>query len=315
MSTDRDVVRSVRSWLKEDRHEDADRVLDLVLDQLDATPQRQAGWLAGRLPLMNSTTLRFGIAAAVVVAAAVLGITLLARPNTNVGPSVPTATPTPPQSPSPDALLPLSNQTGPTITPGTYLIDAPFPVRLAITVPGGWFLWTVDFHGAGIILNTNLAEGSGWGLFFLPSGDKLYADPCDKTQGTLEPTPGPTVDDLVAALASLPHMTASNPVDIEVDGHRGKLIQLTAPADAASCPAGSATLWEIAGYDDYAMALGETLPIRIVDVDGVRLVIVATDYSQTSAWELRYGEPYDPNAHADDQVELREIVDSISINP
>ena len=45
MSTDRDVTRIVRSWLHEDAHEDADRILNLVLDQIDTTPQRLArGW-------------------------------------------------------------------------------------------------------------------------------------------------------------------------------------------------------------------------------------------------------------------------------
>ena len=39
MSTDRDIDRTVRSWLNEDRHEDADRVLGTVLDQVDTSPQ------------------------------------------------------------------------------------------------------------------------------------------------------------------------------------------------------------------------------------------------------------------------------------
>ena len=57
MSTDRDVTtRIVRSWLHEDAHEDADRILNLVLDEIDTTPQRRPGWLARRFPPMNSTT-------------------------------------------------------------------------------------------------------------------------------------------------------------------------------------------------------------------------------------------------------------------
>ena len=49
MSTDRDVTtRIVRSWLHEDAHEDADRILNLVLDHIDTTPQRRATWLADR---------------------------------------------------------------------------------------------------------------------------------------------------------------------------------------------------------------------------------------------------------------------------
>jgi hypothetical protein len=318
MSADRDVARSVRSWLKEDRHEDADRVLDLVLDQLDATPQRRAGWLARRLPLMNSTTLRFGIAVAVVVAAVVLGITVLGRPNESVGPSgPPTATTT--LVPTTASIPLLSDQgsieTGAVLAPGTYLLDYPFPARSALTVPDGWMVWHIDFLTAGLLVDTGSGPGSGYGLFFLSPGDKIFADPCDKTRGMLDPVPGPSVDDLAAALASLPGMAASTPVDIELDGHPGKLIELTAPADVASCPVGAATLWDFPGQDDYPMALGEQLPIRILDVDGVRLVIVATDYPGTSAYELGQGETFDPEAHADHQAELQGIVDSIVIDP
>ena len=42
MSTDRDVTRIVRSWLHEDAYEDADRILNLVLAEIDTTPQRSA---------------------------------------------------------------------------------------------------------------------------------------------------------------------------------------------------------------------------------------------------------------------------------
>ena len=42
MSTDRDTTRIVRSWLRTDEHESADRVLDNVLALLDATPQRRS---------------------------------------------------------------------------------------------------------------------------------------------------------------------------------------------------------------------------------------------------------------------------------
>jgi hypothetical protein len=55
MNTDRDTTRIVRSWLQTDEYESADHVLDTVLDQLDTTPQRRAGWLGRRLPTMNNT--------------------------------------------------------------------------------------------------------------------------------------------------------------------------------------------------------------------------------------------------------------------
>jgi hypothetical protein len=93
MSTDRDVTRDLRSWLHEDAHEDADRVLGLVLDRIDTTPQRRSSWLARRSPIMSNNTVRFGIAAAAVVLVALLGIRFL--PGLNVGSQRQTDLPSP----------------------------------------------------------------------------------------------------------------------------------------------------------------------------------------------------------------------------
>ena len=105
MSTDRDVERIVRSWMGEGVTALPDRVLDLVLDQIPATPQRRAGWLARRFPIMNSYA-RLGLVAAAALAAAIVGIGILGR-SPNVGPPVSTpsfsasfsASPTPAANP------------------------------------------------------------------------------------------------------------------------------------------------------------------------------------------------------------------------
>ena len=53
-TSDRDVNRAIRSWLREDRHEDVSRIAGAVLDQVDTTPQRRATWWpARRIPTMN----------------------------------------------------------------------------------------------------------------------------------------------------------------------------------------------------------------------------------------------------------------------
>ena len=308
MTDSRNPDRLIQAFLDEGVEDLSDRVYDLVRDQLHHNRQRVVigPW---RMPLM-STSVRAALAAAAVIVIALLGFTFLTRPSNTGQPGA---------SSSPGASFRLlSNQgsieTSAILAPGTYLLADPFPVHMALTVPQAWQVWHLDFTSAGLLAYTGQGSGSGWGLFFLSPGDKLYANPCDKTRGMLD-APGPTVDDLVSALASLPGMTASTPVDIEVDGHAGKLIELTAPSDAASCAPGAATLWDFAGQEDYPMALGERLPVRIVDVDGVRLVIVATDYPGTSAWEQGEGATFDPSAHAEHQVELQAILDSIAINP
>jgi hypothetical protein len=93
--------RVVRSWLHEDRHEDATRVLNDVLTTVDTTPQRRSGGTAWRFLSMNNNIVRVGLAVAAVVVIAIIAINLL--PGTtppggepSVSPSVePTATPEP----------------------------------------------------------------------------------------------------------------------------------------------------------------------------------------------------------------------------
>jgi hypothetical protein len=111
MSADRDVERIVRSWMDEGVTKLPDRVLDLVLNQIPATPQRRASWLARRSPPMN-TYARLGLIAAAVLAVAIVGIGLFGR-TTNVGP---TTSPTPSASSS----LPPS--------PGSSPLPSPDPI-------------------------------------------------------------------------------------------------------------------------------------------------------------------------------------------
>ena len=71
MSADRETTRIVRSWLDEGVTKLPDRVLDAVLDQVPATPQRRSGWSAWRSYRMNTYAKIAAAAAAVVVVAAV----------------------------------------------------------------------------------------------------------------------------------------------------------------------------------------------------------------------------------------------------
>ena len=54
MKPERDTTRIVRSWLENGVTDLPDRVLDPVLDQLAATPQRRHPWQARRSPRMNN---------------------------------------------------------------------------------------------------------------------------------------------------------------------------------------------------------------------------------------------------------------------
>jgi len=97
MSTDRETTRVVRSWLDDGVTKLPDRVLDAVLDQVPATPQRRSGWSAWRSYRM-STYAKLAAAAAAVLVVAIAGYQLLPRGG-GVG-GQPTVAP----SPSPSVL-------------------------------------------------------------------------------------------------------------------------------------------------------------------------------------------------------------------
>lgn len=100
-ASDPNVDRVIRSWLHEDRHEDASRVAGAVLDLLDTTPQRRIQWLpARRLPLMNKFV-SVGLGAAAVVVALVIGIQVLRPPASGGVGSAPSASPSPSPTPTP----------------------------------------------------------------------------------------------------------------------------------------------------------------------------------------------------------------------
>ena len=89
MSTDRETTRLVRSWLEEGVTTLPDRVLDAVVDQLPATPQRRSWWPAWRFAHVNKLA-PVAIAAGAVLVVAVIGYNLLPK---NPGPGNPTAAP------------------------------------------------------------------------------------------------------------------------------------------------------------------------------------------------------------------------------
>jgi len=72
MTTERDPgTRIVLSWLREETHENAERVLLRALDEVDTTPQRRSRWPAWRTNPMNTYAKLIAAAAAVLVVATV----------------------------------------------------------------------------------------------------------------------------------------------------------------------------------------------------------------------------------------------------
>ena len=77
MTTEHDPrTRIVLSWLREDAHENEERLLLRALDEVDATPQRRSWWPAWRSNRMN-TYAKLIVAAAAVLLVAVVGYQFL----------------------------------------------------------------------------------------------------------------------------------------------------------------------------------------------------------------------------------------------
>jgi hypothetical protein len=293
MSTDRDVTRTVRSWLEEGVTALPDRVLDHVLDQLPATPQRRASWPARRFPIMTSNVIRVGVAAAVVVGLALVGLNVFGDGGRVGGPDpseeVATASPSPSPSLSAEGRFPAG---GGAMEPGTYTISEPFPVEIEFTLVEGWLPWTPGV-GANVAA---MYQGSpdppaGQVIVFVIVND-VYVDPCDESAGLVDP--GPTVADLAAALAGQPNTEATEPVDVTISGYSGVYIDYTA---SGGC--GTLQRWPSIFGNREALP-GERDQVWILDVDGVRLVIDAASFAGTEETDL---------------AEMRTIIESLTITP
>jgi hypothetical protein len=275
MHSETDVARIVRSWLRTDEHESADRVLDDVLALLDATPQRRPAWSARRIADMN-TYAKLLIAAAAVVVVAVIGINLMpASGGVGTGPPAvspspsPAASPAPIPSPPPAAIFPPA---GP-LSIGQHamtLEDVPF--TFSVSKPG----WNSN-GSFGIDKATGIGpEGAGiifWGD--TPTG--VFANPCGEIKG---PSIGPSSAALATAVATLPGTDlVSGPTDVTVGGHPAKLVVLKVREDVG-CPAESFYLWYAPdpALTRYATRLGSTIMVWIIDVDGTLVWIDGETY-------------------------------------
>ena len=102
---------------------------------------------------------------------------------------------------------------------------------------------------------------------------RVYADPCQWQDGYVDPPVGPSVDDLATALANQPQRGDAVPVDVSIDGYRGKMIELTVPTDInlADCWSGTFRSWE----GRFHQGPGQVDRVYILDVGGQRVVIDA----------------------------------------
>ena len=284
MTADRDTTRIVRSWLRTDEHESADRVLATVLALLDATPQRRSRWPARRIADMNLYA-KLAIVAAAVLVVAVIGMTMLpAGGRVGGGPAAtptlqtPTpTTPTPqPSPPSPAADFPLNGDLA--IGPHSMVREG-VPFSMSVVAPG----W-VSQQGFEFVNGPVGAPDGASFIFWGETPDNVYGDPCAHTP--LAPAAGPGIANLASAVSRIPGtQLVSGPSDVTVGGRLAKRIVIAIPEDI-DCSAASFKLW----YDDgmgpasgrWPTVLPSTMSIWIIDVDGMLVWIDVETYKNTS---------------------------------
>lgn len=102
----------------------------------------------------------------------------------------------------------------------------------------------------------------------------VYVNPCTKKGGLLDP--GDSVDDLASALSAQHLTTSTPPTPIVIDGYQGVQFDLFAPDDVVfeDCVEGYFDIWDSSpGGGRYLQLPGQVLRIRVLNVDGARVVV------------------------------------------
>lgn len=298
MTAQRNPDQLIRAFLEEGPVEMPDRAFDAARGDIHRTRQRVVlgPW---REPSMSTIT-RLALAAVVVVAIGVGWV--------NFGPGlpgfggdptpVPTLVPTPSPAPTPVQIF---GQTEP-LQPGKYWFDyGSLPgwdlpgTSITITIPAlGW----VPFANFAVDRNYGLTDAEAGASLVIWNITNTFADPCtDHTP--VVPPPGPSVDELIAALSNQAGIDAAQPVDVIVDGYAGKSVELTITTDPATCSGGLFT-WGSESDGRYAQGIDEVDRVYVLDVEGERLTFFARIPARTTA---------------EHRVELESIIDSIDIQP
>jgi hypothetical protein len=286
MNDHTDIDHVLTSWFEDGPTAMPDRVSTAVADSIGRTRQDRTWRLRGR-PFDMNASFKMVAALAAVVVIALVGYNLLPQ-RAGVGTPAPSAAPT--VSPSPTA-TPVVMSSG-ALAPGTYTtrpFTTPYNLSLTFDVAGGWTGFPTDaLIGAGGTL-----APSGIGIAFLQA-DGVHSDPChwDHLQNGREDQPGdvatgPSVDDLVNALAANGSYTTSTLTDTTLGGYSGRRLTVEIPTDLdlTKCDGGNAFLWgtPMGEYGIYIQGPGNRWDTRVLDVDGTRVIITVDDYAGTPA--------------------------------
>lgn len=189
--------------------------------------------------------------------------------------------------------VPATPQLAPTATlpalipPGLFDISTPAAV-VHLTVPLGWR--AADQNRA-TYLGDEPYPANG-PMLAVQDVTSVVADACPfgPTDPTFVPV-GPSVEDLVMAIEAIAGVERVGPTDVQLDGHPAKRIVLSMPPDfERRCGGGEGRfLWKNATVLPFGLLNGGTATVYVVDVDGMRLVIVTHYRGATTAEQLELG--------------------------
>ncbi len=316
MTVPRDTDRLIRAFLDEGRDELPDRAYDAVRTHIEHTRQRV---VIG--PWREEQVTRyaiFGIAAAIVVLAVVVGVRFL--PSAGGIGGQPTATPSPVDTPRPTATPAATPTPVPSATAvedpegrlsaGSIYAAHPFAppndgITFTFSVPSD--SWEASSDPGRMIGLAWYGESAGVGMGFLRV-TSLNGDPCNWSGAADDVEVGPTVDDLVTALTSSDDFETSEPEDVTLGGYSGKKLVVTMPSTLIpggntqpDCDEQIYVLWDESnaeGFYIYAQGPENLWTLWILDVEGERVVILRSEFA---------------NSAAERRQELDSIVDSIVI--
>lgn len=287
--SDRSFDQLIEAWMDLGPAMAPNRVLEAVRLETRATRQTAIPqWWPPRRFLHMNIIARFGLAAAVVVAALLVGFVYLAGsriggPDVSVpasaSPSMAVPTPTVQPSPTPEAAIPPA---GP-LAVGTHRATPSGVLAIFDIATEGWVSngsFGMD-KGKYVTAGRPDAPESAGFIFWMPSApDTVFADPCAGT--LLSPAPEQAPEALAAAVASLPGIElVSGPTEVTVGGYAAQHVAIRVPADIG-CDPSDFLLWEDTdnpGQTRYATAIGSTIHSWIVDVEGALVWIDAETYA------------------------------------
>ena len=189
-------------------------------------------------------------------------------------------------------------------TTTTFVSDPAFPVPFTLQLPSRWSQYggsEQTSRGLVDMVMTRDADNTpAYVSVFVPIN--AFTDPCQTTDGPMQPPVGPTVDDLTLALTHAAGMRASQVRDVTIDGYHGKQFLLDNNLNSGPAPMTWLYQWtfDAARSGDVQETPAEGLAgaeqdIAILDVDGTRVLILG--------WTI--------GSRLDEVAETQQVMDSI----